>query len=320
LESFFVVLSRNKVTSVKSRNKVTSVNNLGFGEITEFMVKLNQRKIRWIIRELKRGELSAYRIARQQGISKTHLWRIFHRFRDDKKPKLLLPGRKPKPISKEEVETVKNLKEETGLGAVNIEKILSERGERLPHNRIHFILRREGLAREQPNKSRRRKWIRYERKHSNSLWHADWFEFEGRQYILYEDDASRLVTGAGEFQNATTENSIRIYDEATSNWGIPKQLMTDHGIQFCSDEEKEFAFRNHLEVKGTEHIMARVKHPQSNGKLERLVFTIKRLIEWKGSLAEAVKFYNEKRPHMSLENGHLRTPLQAFYEKLRGAA
>ncbi|MBI5159203.1 transposase, partial [Candidatus Micrarchaeota archaeon] len=68
------------------------------------------------------------------------------------------------------------------------------------------------------------------------------------------------------------------------------------------------------------HIMARVKHPQSNGKLERLVLTMRGLLKWKASLKEAVKFYNEKRPHMSLENGHLRTPLQAFHEKLRGDA
>jgi len=286
----------------------------------EFMVKLNQRKIRWIVRELKRGELSAYRIAKQQKISKTHMWRIFHRFKDDKQPKLMLPGRKPRPIPREEVEIVRKAKEETGFGAVNIEKVLSEKGIRMPHNKIHLILRKEGLAKEQPKKSRRRKWVRYERRHSNSLWHADWFELGGKQFILYEDDASRLITGAGEFQSATTENSIRVFDKAVSKWGIPKQLMTDHGAQFCSDEEREFVFRNHLKAKGTEHIMARVKHPQSNGKLERLVFTIKRLVEWKGSLEEAVKFYNEKRPHMSLENGHLRTPLQAFHEKLRGAA
>jgi len=37
------------------------------------------------------------------------------------------------------------------------------------------------------------------------------------------------------------------------------------------------------------------------------------------TLDEAVKFYNEKRPHMSLENGKLRTPLQAFYEKKRNS-
>lgn len=284
------------------------------------MKKLNQKKIRWIVKEVKNGDLSVYQIAKQQGISKQHLWRVFYRYRDDKRPRLLPCGRKPKTVTDEEVEVVKRTKEEIGLGAVNIEKKLAERGIHIPHNRIHLILRQEGLAREQPAKKRRRKWVRYERKHSNSLWHTDWFERGRRKIILYEDDASRLITGFGEFSTATTENAINVFDAATTTWGRPKQLMSDHGTQFCSDDKKRFVFTEHLKTKGTQHILARVKHPQSNGKLERLVLTMRGLIKWKGSLEEAVRFYNEQRPHMSLENGHLRTPLQAFNEKLRGEA
>jgi len=282
------------------------------------MKTLNQRKIRWIIKELEKGELSRYQIAKLQDISEVHAWRVYQKYRGVKKPRLLPCGRKPSVITAEEVELVRKTKEETNFGAVNIEKVLASKGITLPHNRIHMILRQEGLAKEQPAKSRRRKWVRYERKHPNSLWHGDWFEFREKQIILYEDDASRLITGFGEFSNATTENSLRVFDEAATNWGYPKQLMTDHGCQFCAVDDWQSSFGNYLESKGVEHIMARVKHPQSNGKLERLVFTMKGLIEWKGSLEEAVRFYNEKRPHMSLENDHLRTPLQAFHEKLRG--
>ena len=282
------------------------------------MKTLNQKKIRWIIKELEKGELSRYQIAKLQDISEVHAWRVYQKYKGVKKPKLLPCGRKPKSISSEEVELVRKTREETNFGAVNLEKVLAGRGIALPHNRIHMILRQEGLAKEQPAKSRRRKWVRYERPNSNDLWHADWFELDGKQHILYEDDASRLATGSGEFQNATTENALKVFDEAVARWGHPKQLMTDHGTQFCSDEEHAFRFTEHLREKGVEHILARVKHPQSNGKLERLVLTMKGLIEWKGSLEEAVRFYNEQRPHMSLENDHLRTPLQAFHEKFRG--
>jgi len=284
------------------------------------MKKLNQRKIQWIVREMKRKELSMYQIAKMQKITIFHAWRVYHKYNGIKGPKLLHCGRKPTSITQEEVELVKKAKEETGFGAVNLEKVLAEQGSKMPHNRIHAILRQEGLAMKQPNKSRRRKWVRYERKHSNSLAHADWFEHEGKQIILYEDDASRLITGFGEFDAATTENALKVFDKAVENWGAPKQLMTDHGTQFCAVEEREYRFTEYLRSKGVEHIMARVKHPQSNGKLERLVLTMRGLMKWKGSLKEAVKFYNEERPHMSLENEHLRTPLQAFYEKLRGDA
>jgi len=285
----------------------------------EYMKKLNLMKIRWILRELKKGELSVYQISKQQKITPQWVRQLPKKYVGISlyKIRILKCGRKPKPLLEEEVNIVKKTHEENqGAGAVNIEKILKERGTPISHNRIHKILINEGLSKEQPKKKNRRKWVRYERKHSLSLVHTDWFEYKGKQDILYEDDASRLITGHGEFRNATTENSIKIFDESVENWGVPKQIMSDHGTQFCANDDKVYLFTEHLKSKGVKHIRARVKHPQSNGKLERLVFTIKRLLDRGLSLDESVKFYNEKRFHMSLENGHLRTPLQAFNDKM----
>ncbi|EQD28152.1 hypothetical protein B2A_15047, partial [mine drainage metagenome] len=50
-------------------------------------------------------------------------------------------------------------------------------------------------------------------------------------------------------------------DIAIKNFGIPKQLMTDHGTQFCTSEDKEYKYRKALKERGIEHIMSRVKHP-----------------------------------------------------------
>ena len=65
---------------------------------------------------------------------------------------------------------------------------------------------------------------------------------------------------------------------------------------------ESISLRN-ISKKDVNHIKARVKHPKSNGKLERLVDTIKRLLDKGLTLNDAVNFYNEERPHMSLENG-----------------
>jgi len=46
-----VVLSRNKFLSIRKEELRIS---------QEYMKKLNLRKIRWIIREMKKGELSVY--------------------------------------------------------------------------------------------------------------------------------------------------------------------------------------------------------------------------------------------------------------------
>ena len=58
------------------------------------------------------------------------------------------------------------------------------------------------------------------------------------------------------------------FDLAIKRFGKPEQLLSDHGTQFCSDDNKTFRFKEHLKSKGVELIHARVKHPQTNGKLE----------------------------------------------------
>ncbi len=109
--------------------------------------------------------------------------------------------------------------------------------------------------------------------------------------------------------------------EAIDRYGIPKQIITDHGIQFtslpregCPNPEPN-VFQKLLEEHKIKHIRARVKHPQSNGKAERLVQTLKRhkghFITWE----RTAEFYNFKRPHMSLYNDHTRTPYKAFLDK-----
>jgi transposase InsO family protein len=99
-------------------------------------------------------------------------------------------------------------------------------------------------------------------------------------------------------------------------------MMSDHGTQFVSvnaegKEQGESQFALALREIGTKHIKARVKHPQSNGKAERVIQTIKKLWNELGSFDKAVEHYNYKKPHMSLTNGKLRTPYQAFLEKKR---
>ena len=80
------------------------------------------------------------------------------------------------------------------------------------------------------------------------MWHTDYTESDdGKQIILYEDDASRCIMGYGQFDNATTDNAILVFDDAVELCRIaPRELLTDHGSQFCEDENKEYRFRKHI--------------------------------------------------------------------------
>ena len=286
---------------------------------------LNKRKIRWIVKHWVDGDLSHYRIARTQSISPRHARRVFNKYCNSKEIVLHKPGRLPKPITKEEIQLVAALYKTQPMGAVNMEKVLTIDNQHIPHNRIHKIMKQQGLAFVQPNKSRKRKYIRFERKYSNSLWHIDWKQFHGKQLCAVLDDASRLVVGYGLFDNATSENSIKTVNKAILSYGVPKQLLSDHGVQFtsiaresCSDPA-ENQFQQFLKHHGIQHIKARIKHPQTNGKLERWWQTAEFLTKHFGTLQKAVKHYNEKRPHMSLNTDvALVTPMQAFLQKQRG--
>ena len=128
--------------------------------------------------------------------------------------------------------------------------------------------------------------------------------------LSYLDDALRFIPSHGKFDNANTDNSLKMFKRGLK-YGIPKQVMSDYGTQF------ENQFMEDLKGVGSKHIKARVKHPQSNGKAERAIQTIKKLWNELGSFDKAVEHYNYKKPHMSLTNGKLRTPYQAFIEKQR---
>jgi len=294
---------------VLSRNKVISTNNISPVKQQDFMKKLNKKKIKWIVKEVERRGMGVWTIARVQDITIQHAYRVAKKFKC-KEPEFKKPGRKPKQITDEERKIVLQTYKEIRASATMIEQYLDEKGIKMGHNRIHKILLEAKLAKEEHRKKNRRKWVRYERKHSNSLWHTDWFEFRGKQCIIFIDDASRFIPCYGEFGNANTANSLRVFRQGLKH-GIPKQVMSDHGTQF------ELQFLKELKKIGSKHIKARVKHPQSNGKAERAIQTIKKLWNELGSLDKAIKHYNFKKPHMSLTNGKLRTPHKAFIEKQR---
>ena len=85
-------------------------------------------------------------------------------------------------------------------------------------------------------KQYQRKWVRYERRHSLSLVHSDWFEFNSWKIILVEDNASRFITGYGKFKHATAENTLKVIKQSLK-YGRPKQFHSDHGSVYTSNDD-----------------------------------------------------------------------------------
>jgi putative transposase len=287
------------------------------------MVKLNERKIRWIIHEKLRGR-GAGELALIQRVTHRRVEQIWQAYKQTGiPPTLKTPGRrKGPPVRLHDAALVLKVYDELKVNALTLERVLRDIYRvKLPHNKIHIILKEAGRALPQLSKQTRRKWVRYEREHSMSLWHMDWKQLsDGRWWIAAEDDASRLIVGYGVFHEATAENTIRVLKQAINKYGHPREVLTDRGSQFyaneCERREKGISqFEQFLADNGIKHILCRVNHPQTNGKLERFYGVYEQKQHQFKSIDEYVHWHNEIKPHLSLNIEALETPIQAFHRK-----
>jgi putative transposase len=288
------------------------------------MVKLNERKIRWIIQQ-KLGGRGTGEIALIQRVSRRRIEQLWQAYRRTGiLPTLKKPGRPSKaPVSLRDAALILEAYDKLKVNALTLEHVLRDTyGVKLPHNRIHMILKEAGRALLQPSKQKRRKWVRYEREHSMSLWHMDWKQLpDSRWWIAAEDDASRLIVGYGVFQEATAENTIHVLKQAIDKHGRPREVLTDRGSQFYANEgerrEKGISqFEAYLAEQSIKHLLCRVNHPQTNGKLERIYGVYEQKQHQFKSVDEYVHWHNEIKPHLSLNIETLETPIQAFHRKL----
>ena len=145
----------------------------------------------------------------------------------------------------------------------------------MPHDTIHKVLAGEGMAEAQPKKGGQRERVRFERTYSNTMWHADYKRLDdGWWFIAYMDDASRFMTGFGVFEEATGKHALEVLGRAVAEHGRPASILTDHGSQSCANESEsrkrgETEFEKDLARLDIRHVLARINHPQTNGKLER---------------------------------------------------
>ena len=288
------------------------------------MKKLKPWDILQIIDDRLAGE-SAYQLAKRHKITPQWVRRIVRIYQQTgEAPEIRQCGRKAKPFTEEEIGTVLSVYETYHLGAVRLEGILSDFMEiEMSHNRIHKLLRKLKLASKSKDKSQKRKWVRYEKKYSNSMWHTDWTKLHGKWLIAIIDDASRFVVGWGLFNHATSANSVLVLERAIAAYGCPKMMLTGRDIQFYSSLKRQSNvkpkltdFEDCLASHKIKHILARVNHPQTNGKCERLFGTVKQKADEFESLEVQFDWYNNIRPHMSLKDG-LETPAQAFVRKMK---
>ena len=128
---------------------------------------------------------------------------------------------------------------------------------------------------------------------------------------------ARKILSLIECSSPTTDKSIDGMDEALKHGQI-RQCINDHGTQFVKTlAEENSRFAEYLKSKEIKQILCRIKHPQSNGKIEKWFDIYARHRDAFKTKEEFLYWYNELRPHRALKFEVLETPQQAFLRKMR---
>jgi putative transposase len=299
---------------VVSRNNFTPDTN-------ESVQKLSNRDIERIIKQWKKGK-PIPEIANYFGITRQWVYKLIKEYKNSGTyPILQKPGRRRKEIAEETRIFILAIFHAHLVGPVLLEKKIEEvHGIHIPHNTIYQVLLDSGCIDVNVRKRKQRKWVRFEREHSMSLWQGDWkqvtIDCQVKWLIAFMDDSSRLITCYGIFDSPTTENTLLVLRMGFAQYGIPREILTDHGTQFVSARDRDNAshiFKEFLDFYGIKHIIARIKHPQTNGKIERFFGEVERRLPRFGSIDKIIVWHNEVKPHSSLDYDE---PYHAFWYRL----
>ena len=283
-------------------------------------MKLSKSKITETLRRLNDGK-TVYQARKVAGISVRRVYQVKEAFdKTGEIPKIgESNGRPRKPFEEWEILLVKKAFEKYRVSADTLERCIDrDCKEHLGHNRIHQILVYLGYAKKKNIRDiRKKKWIRYERRHSLTAVHIDWHYFKGAWVFGVEDDASRKLLALIEDEKESTDNSILGMELALKHGPI-KQCISDQGSTFISNfTDGESRFKEYLKSKGIKQILCKIKHPQSNGKMEKWFDCYDRNREAFKTKEEFMNWYNDVKPHRALRFDELETPSQAFIRKTR---
>ena len=203
-----------------------------------------------------------------------------------------------------------------GWGARTIRDVLLAEGHRnIPCAKtVNNILNRYGCI--SPEESQKRKpFVRFEKELCNQMWQVDFkgeFRMEDGKYCYpldIIDDHSRYAIKIAPHLS-TANVVIPVFTDAFREFGLPDSILSDNGAQFAGFKKGYTQFERWLMDLDILPIHGRIKHPQTQGKIERFHRTMKQELlnhTVMANIADAQnKFavwrdkYNNIRPHEAL--------------------
>jgi transposase InsO family protein len=157
----------------------------------------------------------------------------------------------------------------------------------------------------------------FERATANQLWQTDLFTFvlkrqNRRVYLVaFLDDHSRFLVSFGLHASQSTALVLEVLRAGITSYGAPREVLTDNGAQYVTWRGKSL-FTKELEKRGITQIVARPRHPQTLGKIERFWGTLWRecleaavfidLADARARIGHFIDWYNFHRPHSGIDS------------------
>ncbi len=202
-----------------------------------------------------------------------------------------------------------------GWGAKKIKVSLENNGVEMPCIKtVNNILNRYGcISKEESLKHKA--FIRFEKEHCNEMWQTDFkgeFKMQDGNYCFpldIFDDHSRFVIRIKPSES-TSNLVLPTFREAFYEYGMPYSVLSDNGAQFAGFRQGYTQFEKWLMNHDVLPIHGRIKHPQTQGKIERFHramnqellkhYTPKDITDAERVFNDWRNCYNNERPHEAL--------------------
>ena len=278
-----------------------------------------------------RGEKPFRALCQEFGISRPtgYLWRS--RFREDGLIGIAERSRRPAASPEHtppelEAQVIALRQRYPDWGARKLQVLLRQRGIELTRSTTHRVLLRHGLVPDgkRPGPAPQR----FERGAPNELWQMD---FKGPLQrgdrvgpLSVIDDHSRYLVALKTVGSTSGDRVREHLEDAFGECGVPEAMLMDHGIPWWSGTSPHGFTKLSLWLmkQGIALHWGRIRHPQTQGKVERFHGELQRAVERRHPTATDVQSWldefrwehNHLRPHEALG---LETPANHWRPSLR---
>jgi transposase InsO family protein len=277
-------------------------------------------------------------VARTYGVARSWIYKLLARYQAEGEaafePRSRRPRTSPTAVSDEVVELIIRLRKELagqGLdaGPQTIAWHLEHHHQlRVSAATISRYLTRHGLVTPEPKKRPRSSYIRFAAELPNERWQSDFIHHHladgtETEIVSWIDDHSRYALSVTAHPVTTGQITLATFRAACQRYGVPASTLTDNGTvyttRFAGGKGGRNGLENELRRLGVTQKNGRPNHPQTQGKVERFQQTLQKwlaarppaatLTELQAQLDAFTTYYNNHRPHRSLE--HRATPAAA---------